>query len=280
MARLYKLDEAEQLFRRALALQPDYALARTNLGSALMRLGRQQEAAAEFETCLQSDPGNTEIRHLLASLRGETTETAPQNYVKNLFDDYAESFEQQLVGNLNYRTPALMRSAIDRIEARRFAHALDLGCGTGLGGERVRDIVDEIRGVDLSPKMLQQAERKGIYRSLHAEDIVEFLERSLREYPRYDLVLSADVFVYIGNLAPIFQAVRQAASAGALFVFSVEDLPQGSYKLLPSGRYSHSAAYIRELAAQHGFTQAHFEQCELRKEREAIILGNIFVLSC
>jgi predicted TPR repeat methyltransferase len=271
------------LFRRALALQPDYVLARSNLGGALMRQGRQQEAAAEFEICLQHTPDNTEVRHLLASLRGETTETAPQNYVKNLFDDYAETFEEQLVGNLNYRTPTLMRTAIDHLAghgARRFRHALDLGCGTGLGAERVRDIVDEIRGVDLSPKMLQQAERKGIYRSLHAEDIVEFLERSVRELPLYDLVLSADVFVYIGNLAPIFHAVRQASDAGALFVFSVEDLPDGTYKLLPSGRYSHSAAYIRELAAQHGFTLAHFEQCELRKERETIILGNVFVLTC
>jgi predicted TPR repeat methyltransferase len=245
-----------------------------------MRLDRKQEAAAEFERCLQSDPDNADIRHLLASLRGETTETAPQNYVKTLFDDYAENFENDLVGNLNYRTPTLMRTAIDRIGVRRFRHALDLGCGTGLGGERVRDIVDEIRGVDLSPKMLQQAERKGIYRSLHAEDIVEFLERSVREFPLYDLVLSADVFVYIGNLAPIFQAVRQASEADALFVFSVENLPEGTYKLLPSGRYSHNAGYIRELAAQHGFAPVHFEQCELRKERENIILGNIFVLAC
>jgi predicted TPR repeat methyltransferase len=280
LAGQHQFDEAERCFRRALELKPDYAVAHSNLGGVLMSVGREQEAILEFERCLQIQPDKADIRHLLASLRGQTTETAPPDYVQTLFDKYAETFEEQLVGNLDYHTPTLMRAAIDRTGARRFCHALDLGCGTGLGGEQVRDIVDELRGVDLSPKMLQQAERKDVYDHLYVEDVVAFAERSAREFPRYDLVLSADVFIYVGNLAPLFRAVQQAALPGALFVFSVEDLSHGTFQLLPSGRYAHSAEYIRTLAVDNGFTLTLVERCDLRKERGAIIPGNIFVLTC
>ncbi|HSB97736.1 MAG TPA: tetratricopeptide repeat protein, partial [Spongiibacteraceae bacterium] len=274
-------DDAITYFRRALSLQPDYALAHNNLGSALMSQGKFAEARAAFERGLELEPDNTSTSHLLTSLRGETTETAPQAYVKCLFDDFADQFESRLVGDLKYRAPNLIRTAIDGTAKRsdKFEHALDLGCGTGLAGEHVADIVNEIRGVDLSPKMLEVAERKGIYSNLYAEDIVEYLERSEREFPHYDLVLAADVFVYVGNLEPIFKGIRKVFAAGGLFVFSVEDLPEGTYKLLTSGRYAHSATYIRELAANYGFSIVRCGKLELRKERETIIMGNIFVLT-
>jgi predicted TPR repeat methyltransferase len=280
LGRLDRHQESEEFFRRALSLQPDFALASNNLGVALLGLGRHEEAAQVFETCLQHDPDNADARHMLASLRGETTDTAPRDYVENLFDEYAGGFEEHLVGNLSYRIPTLMRAAVDRFGKRRFEHALDLGCGTGLVGLQFKDIVDTLRGVDLSSKMLQQAERKGIYDHLYTDDVVDFAERSLREFPSYDLVASADVFIYVGKLESIFAAVRQVAAPGALFIFSVEDLQQGTFQIMPSGRYAHSADYIRTLAADNGFVLTHSEQCELRKERGKIIPGNIFVLTC
>jgi predicted TPR repeat methyltransferase len=182
---------------------------------------------------------------------------------------------------LEYSVPKSMREAVDRLTRnnRQFQHALDLGCGTGLIGERFRDLVAEIDGVDLSPKMLEQARRKQIYSKLDCDEIVAWLQRTAAESLSFDLVLSADVFVYVGNLEPAFNAVGAILADKGLFVFSVEHLAQGSFELLPTRRYAHSESYVRELASRHGFIIEVSQQVNVRKERGVIVPGTIFVLT-
>jgi predicted TPR repeat methyltransferase len=88
------------------------------------------------------------------------------------------------------------------------------------------------------------------------------------------------VFIYVGNLEPVFKAVRAILAGGGLFVFSVEHLAQGSFKLLPTGRFAHSVSYIRELASAYGFTIEVSEQVDLRKGRNGMIAGRVFLLKC
>jgi predicted TPR repeat methyltransferase len=91
--------------------------------------------------------------------------------------------------------------------------------------------------------------------------------------------LSADVFIYVGNLEPAFKAIRRILAPGGLFVFSVESLAQGTFELLPTCRYAHSTSYVHELASRHGFVISVAEQVDLRKEKTAMIGGTIFVLT-
>ncbi|RWF80634.1 MAG: SAM-dependent methyltransferase, partial [Mesorhizobium sp.] len=70
----------------------------------------------------------------------------PSAFVETLFDHYADNFEQSLVGKLGYRMPEFLDRAIRAASPGRFRLALDLGCGTGLMGERLRPIVDRLEG--------------------------------------------------------------------------------------------------------------------------------------
>ena len=54
--------EAIEEFRRALALNPKYGEARTNLALTLRAAGRTEEADAEFRRVLEDDPGNALAR--------------------------------------------------------------------------------------------------------------------------------------------------------------------------------------------------------------------------
>jgi predicted TPR repeat methyltransferase len=262
--------EYEQALRNygiAIRIKPDFADAFVALGNALADLGRTAEARESYQRAL--------------AISGDDAGPVPRAFVTSLFDDYASRFDTHLVDALGYSLPKSMREAAGRIipNDRRFQHALDLGCGTGLIGAHFRDVVAEIDGVDLSPKMLEQARRKHIYNKLDCDEIVAWLERSATESLSFDIVLAADVFVYVGNLERAFNAIRTILADGGLFVFSVEHLSQGSFELLPTFRYAHSASYVRDLAPKHGFIIELSEQVNLRKERNAMIGGTIFVLT-
>lgn len=258
--------EYEQALRHygiAIDIKPDFADAFVALGNALADLGRDAEAVASYRRALAID------------------RSYAHSIVTKLFDDYATRFETHLTDALGYSVPKLMRAAVDRFIGanRRFRHALDLGCGTGLIGEHFRDLVIEIDGVDLSPKMLEQARQKQIYNKLYCDEIVAWLGRAAAESASFEIVFAADVFVYVGDLEPAFKAIRTILVDGGLFVFSLENLPQGSFELLPTFRYAHSASYVRNLASKHGLVIELSEQVDLRKDRHGTIEGAILLLS-
>jgi predicted TPR repeat methyltransferase len=277
-----RLDEAAESYRKALAIKPDYAEAHNNLGVALQELGKLDEALASYRRALDIDPGLQEVRHYISSIIGETTDIAPEEYVRKLFDVYAQRFDDHLTNTLGYKIPALTRQAVDALPdgPETFPRVLDLGCGTGMVAENFRDIAGEIDGVDLSPKMLEQAEAKGVYANLYLADVLEFLDGPDVRPAGYDLIVSAETFVYIGKLDGIFTAARQALTDSGLFVFSVEHLEDvdGDFKLLPSSRYSQSDAYIEKLAAESGFAVVCHDSVVLRKQNKSPMPGRIFVL--
>ena len=277
---LGKLEEAVARFHKALAIKPDYAEAHGHLGNTLKKQGRLDEAVASYRRALDIDPGRQDLSHFISSINGETTDIAPEKYIRELFDRYAGKFDDHLTNDLGYKIPALMRQAVDSLPdgPETFPLALDLGCGTGMAAENFRDRVGEIDGVDLSPKMLEQAEAKGIYANLYLTDVLEFLEGPDARPGGYDLILSADTFVYIGKLDGIFAAARRALSDGGLFVFSVEHLEDGDFKLLPSSRYSQSDAYIEKLAAESSLAVVCNDPVVGRTEKKTPIPGRIFVL--
>jgi predicted TPR repeat methyltransferase len=276
-----RLEESIASCRRALAIRSDDAKAHETLGLALHAKGQVSEAVGHYKRASQLGTTNPMIRHALAALNGEDAGPIPAGVVTDCFDDFASRFDTHLVEGLGYSAPKMMRDAVDRLTSNngRFQHALDLGCGTGLIGEHFRDIVTQIDGVDLSPRMLEQARRKQIYGRLDREEIGAWLQWAATDALSFDIVLSADVFIYVGNLESVFRAVRTILAKGGLFVFSVEHLPQGSFELLPSLRYAHSISYLRQLASRHGFTVDLSEQVNLRRDKGAVVVGTIVVMT-
>lgn len=63
------IEEATATLHTALALRPDYPEAHYNLGTALERLGRRDEAAAAYRRVLEIDPGQPRALQRLAVLR-------------------------------------------------------------------------------------------------------------------------------------------------------------------------------------------------------------------
>lgn len=267
------LDEAIESLRRAIRLDPNHAKAYSKLGNTLTLRGATGEAIECYQRAIQLNPGNDSARHLLAALKGQTTEAAPTEYVKALFDKCAERFEGHLVNKLSYKSPMEIRRAFDGLvkDGRRFVNMIDLGCGSGLAGQEFRGIADRLTGVDIAPKMIEVARRKNVYDVLRAGDIVETLNASGE---KYDLFVATDVLVYVGNLRPLFGSIQAHALSGAYLAFTTESQEEQDFSLRPSGRYAHSRAYLRSLADEYGFVVERCESAVLRTDKGQDIMGN------
>ena len=136
-------------------------------------------------------------------------------FVEALFDQYADGFDEALVGRLGYRVPELLEAAISTT-GRRFARAVDLGCGTGLMGERLRPIVDRLEGIDISAAMLRKAEARG------SMTISSRPTCNTVELPAADLFVAADVFMYVGALDHLLSRIGAAIREDGILAFTVE----------------------------------------------------------
>jgi predicted TPR repeat methyltransferase len=257
------------------------------MGHALSSLGRHAQAADAYADALKLGPDDPYVRHLVAAsgiLPGASR--APAEYLRTVFDGYAERFDTHLMA-LGYRVPGLMRSALAKHPAVaagiHLGPALDLGCGTGFLAVALSDLpIAPIVGVDISSRMLEQAAEKQIYSKLHEADIVSFLTNDATQWR---LILAGDVLVYFGELREVLAAAYARLAPGGWFAFSVEELlpdhddtipGNGDWMLHRSGRYAHSIGYVAAVSAKAGFSVRVLERQTLRFEADAPV-GGIFV---
>jgi predicted TPR repeat methyltransferase len=242
-----RYDEALAAFARA----PGLAQAWIGRARALRRLQRPQEAVDAYREALARGGDAEVIHYYLASLGAELAPAAaPRRLVRTVFDRYSDRYDQHVVGALKYRTPELLFDAMVRLLPSHDLDVLDLGCGTGLLGTRFHPFARTLTGVDVSPNMLNIARQRQIYDRLVCSELSEFLPTQARGL---DVVVAADVFVYLGDLSGVFRAVRSTLRDGGLFGFSVEAGAEQDVVLRSTLRYAHSAAYLRKLSHDHGF---------------------------
>lgn len=273
---------AADLLAQTVEIVPRWAPAWFLLGVARVALLDTAGAAAAFRESLRLDPTDVIGARLHLARLGQAPAAAAMSdaYVRSLFDDYAGRFDEHLTRSLGYRGPALLMQALRKVAgaAPRFAQVLDLGCGTGLMGEVIRPHAVRLAGCDLSPAMVEKARAKGLYDALAAAELLAFLAG---EAPGgADLVLAADVFVYVGDLAPVFAAVARALAPAGLFAFSVQ-APAGEeagFVLGDDLRYAHGEAYLRATAAAAGLAVRLVEAAATRLDRGVAVPGLVAVL--
>jgi predicted TPR repeat methyltransferase len=252
-------------FQRALRLDPHLDSARVALGAAWLDAGEAEKALeswrpiedAAFLSKLQSMIAEAE--RLLSEPRSDP------RYVRHLFDQFSTDYDTRMLAQLAYRAPIILRQFGQFLGlggARRYS-ILDLGCGTGLMGEAVRDWARRLDGVDLSPRMVEKARAKGIYDDLSVAEICSWLEKPGRTY---DLILAADTIVYLGDLAIPFSAVDKRLEQTGSFLFTAEKKEGDGFELGPKRRWRHTENYLRSEAQRAGLRVGGLMPCVPRTE--------------
>jgi predicted TPR repeat methyltransferase len=268
-------EEAVKCYCRALTLKPHYPEARRALALAYCVIGQPEYAVQLCNQWLVDEPDSSIAKHTLAAVSGQDVPLrASDDYVQQVFDSFAASFEAKLA-RLNYRAPSLVADVLGEAGRvpERALDILDVGCGTGLCGPLLAPYARTLVGMDISAGMLKHAAEKQVYHELVQAELTEFLTR---QHGRFDVIVSADTLVYFGALEAVAAAAAGALRPGGLLVFTVEEEVEAefaqSYRIRPHGRYTHGADYVRQLLVSVGL-EPYIGRADLRLEAGLPVTG-------
>ncbi|KQO49231.1 MULTISPECIES: methyltransferase domain-containing protein [unclassified Methylobacterium] len=278
---------AAEMAEQVLEIAPRYAAAWFLLGRArearhlaTADVAHHHAALRAYGNALDLDPHD----ELGARLRlvqigeGAALGAISPAYIRALFDGYAPRFERHLVGELQYRGPELLVRALDGLDGARadFGDVIDLGCGTGLVGEALNGRTRTLMGIDISPGMLTEAARRRRYDRLIEGDLVPILRGGTRDSA--DLVIAADVFIYVGGLSPVMAETARILRPTGLVAFTVQWNPDGGLVLGADARYAHGERYLRRLADEAGLDMLGLEPAVIRRERGSEVPARVVLL--
>lgn len=271
------IDSAIQYYQQAIKIMPDFFSAHNNLAVAFLAKQHIGFAKHHFTEALRIHPDDESLRYTLQMLSNDQRLlTAPAGYIKNLFDSYADHYEAHLLQALDYQVPSLLYQAVESVKtSAEKLDILDLGCGTGLCGIVFKPFARKMVGVDLSPKMLEVAEQKNIYNEYVVSDIVTYLKK---QTDQYDLIISGDTLVYLGDLRELFALVAKALRVGGMFAFNTEIIQDEDFQMMQSGRFAHSKEYLDRLIQENKWSIISYKVAATRLQNNEPVFGHVYVV--
>ncbi len=271
------LDEARTHFKAILKQNPNHGASLTNLASIASRLQQTTDAIHYLKRAKAANPNDTSSAFMLDALTEKTPmREASNDYTQNLFDNYALHYEKHLCDTLDYKLPQYIAKYLHQHMPDISPHTLDLGCGTGLTGSVLREVSQQLTGVDLSSKMLFEAEQKDIYDQLVHLDALQFLSQNNQQF---SLITAADVLPYLGELDTLFKLTKSALTSSGRFIFSTEISHSTDWILQKTARFAHHPDYIQALATKYHFKIIHQASCSVRKQKNQDLPTALYVLT-
>lgn len=266
--------EAVEILKYVIKIDAENAEWLITLGDVYIKLNNTENARQAYLLAKYKSPSHPNVDFYLASYFGGVPPTkAPVEQLTLMFNAYADHFNSHLVNKLDYKAPIQLKEQFCRFNKKnKIKLALDLGCGTGLIGQEFAGLYQSIDGVDISQKMLDVCADTGLYRKLYKEEISNFIAD---KNTLYDLVVCADVFVYIGDLFNIFELIYKLLDKQGWVSFSIEESNDETkeYKLDNTKRFSHSTSYIKKLSNSVGFEIIEIKKEKIRNEKNSPVTG-------
>ena len=287
--------------------------------------GEGKEASRFFKGALDIEPEDGHAIVQLASLGDKdaaSVSTLSESYVAGLFDGYSGHFENVMIKDLSYRGHAIVAEAISRqlnvsgVTDMGNAYVLDIGCGTGLLGTLLRELLEThaqendstcksgeaasfgvlMHGVDLSHRMVDASKRRKLKGSHYQSDKYVYNTVKVMEGTQFlksvdsgvaNIIVASDVLIYMGALEEFFQECFRVLKLGGIVSFTVEAPKVSKTRggngdrgilLNKNGRFSHSRYYLEDAAEKVGLEFLEWKPEFLRKQGSEDVEGAVVTL--
>jgi predicted TPR repeat methyltransferase len=272
------LNKALTHFETLLRASPHHFEALINSAAIHTRLNKRHLAITLLQQAHRINPNDSACQFMLNALTNQTSAiNACPEYTQNLFNSYALYYDQHMQNTLHYAIPQHIEEELRTCTGISWPveRTLDLGCGTGLSGVVLQAFSEHLTGVDLSFKMLQQAKTKQVYDEVVESEIIAFLTR---ETSSYNIIVSADVLPYLGELDTLFQAIRARLTPSGVFIFNIEISSQESWMLQENARFCHHPDYILSLMTRYQFKLLQQKYVVARQQNDQNLTVLLYIL--
>ncbi len=146
---------------------------------------------------------------------------ASTNELMQVYDGWADRYDRELLEDWGYTSPQKAVHLLLEAMASNDLAVLDAGCGTGLVGVLLREAgISTLTGIDYSPGMLAEAERKGVYDTLHTIDMNNPLTLPSDSF---DAVTCIGQFTSTHVKPQAVTELSRVTRSGGVLVFTVRD---------------------------------------------------------
>ncbi len=146
---------------------------------------------------------------------------ASTNELMQVYDGWADRYDRELLEDWGYTSPQTAVHLLLEAMASNDLAVLDAGCGTGLVGVLLREAgISTLTGIDYSPGMLAEAERKGVYDTLHTIDMNNPLTLPSDSF---DAVTCIGTFTSTHVKPQAVTELARVTRSGGVLVFTVRD---------------------------------------------------------
>lgn len=178
-----------------------------------------------------------------------------KEFVRTRFNNISNNYEF-LITKANYHSgemKALLNKVSQFIKDKNTPLSiLDLGCGTGLIGEKLdfNKEIDLLIGVDLSEKMLKLCKNKKVYNELVFNDIENYL---LSEKRQFDIIYACSVIQFFdeNSLNSLFEKIKPRLNINGRFYFTFDIGIKSPSKINSKLFCEHSIEFIEKICSKY-----------------------------
>jgi predicted TPR repeat methyltransferase/Tfp pilus assembly protein PilF len=274
-SKIEKYQQAKEAFIRAILYQPETNINLWLLGSAYLKNLETMIGLHWLKRLMNLDKEDFYGAQLILAHHKviDLPREAPRIWIKALYDQYAPHFDQDLQNNLNYRGPKILSHFIKthletHLKQKKYK-ILDIGCGTGLSGEVLKELASTLDGVDLSKAMIEKARERHIYNRLLVDDMNDFMRKNKNGY---DIIVCLDALIYQGDLSIFMLSSSHALHSQGYLIVTVEKSAHEMIALHKQGRYAHHADHLKRTGLNAGFQILMIEEYATRTELSEDVL--------
>ncbi|MBR5130260.1 MAG: tetratricopeptide repeat protein [Alphaproteobacteria bacterium] len=192
-------------------------------------------------------------------------------YAEKLYDVFASEYNECM----KKMQASVIDAAAEMIQDKQFDSVLDLACGTGTFGLKLKQNFNTLLGVDISQKMLDEAQKTSVYDKLEHMPIDDYFQSS---NDKFDLIMALEVTGYLDNLSELFEGAKTHLHSDGQFIFSIEyPLDKNETELSVNGRYLYSMEFTKQALEKAGLTVAEVKEINLRREGNDYAKGAVLI---